>query len=163
MGLRVLQERKNFLLDGNLVRIRQLVAVAGENLDAIVGPGIVRRRNHHAGSVFARARQVCNSWRGDHARAVDFNSTGGQAVRHPVRNPRARLPRVLPDHHASRSTRTFQIVAQRAADHVRAVLGQGEFAGDAANPVGAEELSRLGCHAELKMPSVRRFRQGPFP
>ena len=29
--------------------------------------------------------------------------------------------------------------------------GQGKFAGDAANPIGAEELSRLGCHAELKM------------
>ena len=48
------------------------------------------------------------------------------------------------------SARTFQIVAQRAADHVGAVLGQGKFAGDAANPIGAEELSRLGCHAELK-------------
>ena len=151
MGLGVLQQGKNFLLDGDLVRVRQFVAVAGKNLDAIVGPGIVRRRDDHARSVLARARQIGHSWRGDHAGAVDFDSAGGQPVRHPVGNPRAGFPRVLPDHYARRSTRTLQIMAQRAADHVRAVLGQGKFAGDAANPIGAEELSRLGCHAELKM------------
>ena len=84
-------------------------------------------------------------------------------MRHPICNPRTGLPRILPDHHAAGSTRTFQIVPQSAADHVRAVLSEGEFAGDAANPIGAEELSGLGCHAESKMTSVRRFRRRPFP
>ena len=58
VGFGVLQQGKNFLFDGDLMRVRQLVAVAGEDLDAIVGPGIVRRRDHHAGRVLARARQV---------------------------------------------------------------------------------------------------------
>ncbi len=58
-------------------------------------------------------------------------------------------PRILPDHDAHRSSGALQIVAQGAANHVGAVLRKGKFAGDAANPVGAEELSRLGCHAEL--------------
>ena len=40
-------------------------------------------------------------------------------------------------------------MAERAADHVGAVLGQGKFAGDAANTIGSEKLSRLICHARL--------------
>jgi len=41
VGLGVLQQSKDFLFDGNLMCVRQFVAVAGENLDAIVSPGIM--------------------------------------------------------------------------------------------------------------------------
>ena len=81
--------------------------------------------------------------------AVHLDSARRQSVCHPVGDPGARLPRILPDHDAHRSSGALQIVAQGAANHVGAVLRKGKFAGDAANPVGAEELSRLGCHAEL--------------
>ncbi len=146
MLLGILQQGKDFLLDGDLMRVRQFVTVAGKNLDAIVGPGIVRRRDNHPGRILARTRQVSHPGSRDHAGAVDFNSTGSQTVRDPVGDPRARFTRILTDHRSRRRAAVFQIMAQRASDHVSAVLGQGKFAGHTANPIGSKELSRRGCH-----------------
>ena len=81
-------------------RVRQLVSIAGENFDAIVGPGIVRGRNHNAGGMFPGTREVGHPGRRNHARAMDFTAAGNQSQHHAVRNPGARFPRVLSDHNA---------------------------------------------------------------
>ena len=157
VGLGILQQGKNFLLNRDFMRVRQFVSVAGEDLDAIVGPGIVRRRDHHSRGIFAGARQVGNAGRRNYARAVDFNSAGGQPQRHSICDPGAGFARILSDHRASLGVAALQIMAQRAANHIGAVLGQGKFAGDAANPIGSEELSRLGCHAQVVMRKMSRW------
>ena len=154
---RILQQGENFLLNRDFMRVRQFVPVAGEHLDAIVGPWIVRRRDNHAGGILAGARQVGNARRRYYPRAVNFNSAGGQPQRHPIGDPGAGFTRILPDHRASLSVASLQIMAQRAANHISAVLGQGKFAGDAANPIGSEELSRLGCHALVVMRKMSRW------
>ena len=87
VSLRVLQQSEDFLLDGDLVRVRQLVSIAGKDFDAIVGPGIVRRRNHHAGGILPRVCEVGNAGSCDYARAVHFNPAGSQTLRHPICNP----------------------------------------------------------------------------
>ena len=40
-GKRVLEEREDFFLDGEFPGITKFESVTGENLDAVVGPGIV--------------------------------------------------------------------------------------------------------------------------
>jgi len=146
MGLRVLQQGEDFLLDGNFVSVRQFISIAREDLDAIVSPRIMRRRNDHAGGIFARARQVGDAgvvitpalwtqfrWQLVHG-SPDLRSMNSTSAC-PARSPPEPVRYFVSDRGRS------------APDHVGAVLGQGEFAGDAANPIGAEELSRLGCHA----------------
>ena len=56
-----------FLLDGELMRVRQFVAVAAKNLDAIVIPGIVGCGDDDSGRKFVFARQVGDGWSSDDA------------------------------------------------------------------------------------------------
>ena len=114
-GLGVLQNRKNFLLDRQFVRIGQLESIAGENFDSVISPRIVRCGDDYSGIEFLRARQVGNSGRGDHAGAADFNLARRQAKGNPVCNPTAGFARVLADDDRG-SCPTFQIMAEGASD-----------------------------------------------
>ncbi len=127
MSLRILQQRKNFLLDGDLMRVRQFVAIAGKNFDAIVGPRIMRRRNHHARRILPRARQISHARRCNHTRAMDFNSTGGQSVRDAVGDPCARFARVLPNHDAVRFLRNVSDHGPGRGQSCKCCPGSGEI------------------------------------
>jgi hypothetical protein len=65
-----LEQRENLFFNRQFARVRQFVAIAGENFDPVIGPGIVRSRNHDPGIEPLRARQEGDARRGNHARAA---------------------------------------------------------------------------------------------
>jgi hypothetical protein len=48
-GRGILQEGEDFFFDGEFAFVGKFETVAGEDLDAIICPGIVRRGNHDSG------------------------------------------------------------------------------------------------------------------
>ena len=109
-----IEQRENFLFDCQLARIRQLVAIAGENLDAVIGPGIVRCRNHHPRVEALRSRQESDAWCRDHARAAGFYTHRLQALQKPVGDPRAGDTCVLSNHDARFRIDANEIMAKSA-------------------------------------------------
>ena len=97
-GSRILQQRENFFFDGEFALVGEFEAVAGENFDAVIGPGIVRRGNHHAGGQRSRAREVGDAGSGDDAGTVDVDANGGETFGDAVGDPRAGFARVLANH-----------------------------------------------------------------
>src|SRR5580693_5032207 len=76
---RILQQSEDFLLDGKFMRVGQLVSIAGENFDAIVGPWIVRCRDHNASRMITRTREVGHPRSRNHTGAMDFAAAGKQS------------------------------------------------------------------------------------
>ena len=126
-GGRILQQRENFFFDGEFARVGELETVAGENFDAVIGPGIVRRGNDDARGHAARAREVGHAGSGDHAGAVDVDADGGQAFGDAVGDPAAGFARVLADDGLRFEGRAHQVMAEGAADEIRALLGEREI------------------------------------
>src|SRR5579864_3225831 len=97
----------------------------------------------------SRTREVGHPRSRNYTRAMNFTASGNQPQQHAVRNPGTRFSRVLPDHNAGMRVTANQVVTQCPANEIGAFHGQREFAGHAANAVGAEELSSLRCHSDL--------------
>ena len=138
-----LQQRENFLFNRQFVRIRQLVAVAGKNLDPVIRPRIVRSRNHYPCIEPLRPRQKRNSRRSDHARAARIHSHRRQPLQESIGNPATGHPCVLPNHHARLNLGAHQIVTQRPPDPINIVARQRKFPRHATDPVCAKQLSGL--------------------
>ena len=86
-------------LDGGLVRVRQLVAVGAEELDAVVVMGVVRGGDHHAQIGAQRPRQHAHGGRRQGAGQQDVHPRRGEARDKGAFDHIAGKPRVLADHH----------------------------------------------------------------
>ena len=138
-----LQQRENLFFNRQFARVRQFVAVAGENLDPVIGPGIVRSRNHHPSIEPLRPRQKRHARRGNHACASRFHAHRRQPSQKSVGNPAAGDACVLSNYHPRLGIHAHQIVPQRPPDPINAVICQRKFARHATNPVSTEKLSGL--------------------
>src|SRR5690349_6844610 len=92
---RILQQRENFLFDGQLMGIRELESVAGKNFDSVICPRIMRGGNYDAGIEAARASQIGYARRGYDAGAVRLDSGGSQPQSDAICDPTAGITRVL--------------------------------------------------------------------
>ncbi len=70
---------EDLVLDGEFGGVGELIAVGAEELDAIVLPGIVRRRDDDAGGEFMRAGEEGDGRGGDDAGALDSGARGEEA------------------------------------------------------------------------------------
>src|ERR1035441_159399 len=115
-GRFILQQSEDFFFDGELARVGELEAIAGEDLDSVIGPGIVRCRDDHAGRHGPRTREISHAGRGDHTSAVNIHAYGRQAFGDAVRNPGTRFTRVLTDDDLSLRAGPNEIMAEGTAD-----------------------------------------------
>ena len=77
--------------------VGELEAVGAEDLDAVVGPGIVRGRDHDAGGEAVGAGEVGDAGRGDDAGAGDLRACAVQTTGEGAADPVAGFAGVLPD------------------------------------------------------------------
>src|SRR5438105_2398429 len=98
------------------MRVRKFVAIAGENLDPVIRPGIVRRRDYNARVKSLRTRKVGNTRSRDHTRAAHLDSHRLQSLPDPVCNPTAGLACVLSNDDPRLRIAANQIMSQGAPD-----------------------------------------------
>ena len=79
--------------------VGQLVAVAGEDLNAVVLKGVVGGGDHHAGVSLILLHQVCHSRCGHHAQGHHAGANAAQARRHSRFQHIGREPRILANEH----------------------------------------------------------------
>jgi hypothetical protein len=84
-------------LDRVLDVVGQLVTAAGEELDAVVGHGVVAGREHHPEVGAELAGQVGDRRRRQHPDALDVDTGAGEAGDHGGLEELPRRPRVAPD------------------------------------------------------------------
>ena len=70
---------EDLVFDGEFGGVGEFVAVGAEELDAVVGPGIVRGGDDNAGTAVVSAREEGDRGGGDDAGALDHGATGGKA------------------------------------------------------------------------------------
>ena len=127
------------LLDLGLFVVGELEAEVAEELDAVVGEGVVRGRHDDAGVGAALDDQGGEPRRGDDAGDLDRAAAAGDAGDQRRLEHGARDARVAADQKArGRAAMLGQHVGGRAAD-LQGELGRELLAGQAADAVGAEE------------------------
>ena len=131
-------------LDGVFQFVGEFVAVSAEDLDAVIVPGIVRGGDDDAGRIAGGPHQVGNAGGRNDARAGNLHAGGFQAGSEHLADPRAGLARVLTDDDASAGRALGEALSEGASDGIHGFVVERVFAGDAANPVGAEKLSLEG-------------------
>ncbi len=142
---RLLRARVHQRLDLGFRLVGELVALGVEQLDAVVGEGIVRGGDHDAEIGSQRAREHGHGGRGHRPQQEDVHAHGGEARHQGRLDHVAREPRVLADHHAVRAPAAVgEQLAGRHADAERDLRGHGQPVGEAADAVGAEVLARHG-------------------
>jgi hypothetical protein len=127
----------DLLLDG----VRQLGAVLGEELDAVVLERVVRGGNDDAGRQAQRARQVGDRGRRHRAGQHDVDAGGGKAGFQGRFEHVAGNARVLADQYrraAARAGRLRQHLAGRVAEAHHEVRGDRRYANQATNAVGTK-------------------------
>ena len=132
-------------LDPLLDLVRQLVAVAAEQLDAVVAIGIVRGRDNDA-DIGAQAARQHRDRRGrqrpdQHHVHAHRDEAGGQRRLEHV----ARKPGVLADDDEMLVRAVFEAFADRHRHFERGFRRHRLDVGSAADPVSAEELARRGA------------------
>jgi hypothetical protein len=152
-----LERRVHRLLDRALGRVRELLAARGEELDAVVVVGIVRRADHDAGGQPQRARQVRDARRRQRAAQRDVDARGREARLERGLEQVARDARVLADEHRRTPGRPARIRGERAPGRPAELhheLGRDRRLADAAaHAVGAEVLA---LHSTLASRLTRR-------
>ncbi len=133
-------------LDAVLQLVGELVAAAGEELDAVVGHGVVAGGEHHAEVRAERAGEVGDRGRRQHTDAQHVHAGAGQARHHGGLQELPGGARVPADHRG----RPVPGEGARLGQHVRRGDGETERqlgrqirVGDAAHAVRAEESSHL--------------------
>ena len=121
-GDRILEERENFLFDGEFAGVSELESVAGKNFDAVVGPGIVRGGDDDSGGHSAGTRQVGDAGSGDDAGAVNVDADSGQTFGDAIGDPAAGFAGVLADDGFRSGRCADEIVAEGASDEIGALL-----------------------------------------
>ena len=113
-----------------------------EDLDAVVGHRVVRRRDHHAEVGVVGVGQVGDRRRRQHTDAQRVDALAGQPGDHRGLEHLAAGPRVAADHGdaAALTADAAQPTRRRRAQCQRQLSGQ-ILIGDSAHPVGAEQSS----------------------
>ncbi len=86
-------------LDRGLVGVGQLEAVGAEELDAVVGEGVVRGADHRAGHGVGAADQLGDGRRRDHSQQHHVGARAGEPGREGRLEHRAAAACVAADHH----------------------------------------------------------------
>ena len=130
------------LFDAVLGGVVELVSARAEDLDAVVGHRVVRRRDHHAEVGVVGAGQVRHSGRGQHADAQRVDALAGHPGDHRRLQHLAAGPRIAAHHGdaARMASDVAQPARRRRAQSQRQLSGQ-ILIGDSAHPVGAEQSS----------------------
>ncbi len=128
-------------LDLALDRIRQLVPIGAEQLDAVILVRIVRGRDHHAKIGAHGAGEHGDGRRRHRAEQQHVDAHGGEARLQRRLDHVARQPRILADHNAMAMLAIAEGEARRLPDLERE-LGRDRLVGHAAHPIGAEILPR---------------------
>ena len=137
---RVGEDALDFLFDGEFDFVGELVAVAAEDLDAVVAPGIVRGGDDDAGAEAVLAGQEGDGWRSEDAGGGDLGATGAKAGGECGGDPGAALAGVHTHDHADGLAGLRQLCGQRQADCVDCALVQRRLTGDRANSIRAKQL-----------------------
>ena len=143
------------VLDLGLERVRELVALAREELDAVVLVGVVRGRDHDPGVGAQAARHEGDARRRQRPDEHDVDphradARGQRALEHV-----AREARVLADEHPVAARAVAEDVRAGAAEPQRRLRGHRLDVGPPAHPVGAEQRSR---HRAALLPGPRHGR-----
>ena len=127
------------ILDLVLGVVVEFVAAGAEDLDAVVGHRVVRRRDHHAEVGVVGAGQIGHRRGGQHPDPQRVDALTGQPGDHRGLQHFAAGPRIATDHRdpSARFARTRQAPRRRGAQRQRQLSGQLAI-GDSANTVGAE-------------------------
>ena len=142
-------------LDLGLFLVAQLGAGAREELDAVVGEGVVRGADDDAGVRAALVDQRGEPRRRDHAGDLHARAAAGEAGRERRLEHRAAEPRVAADHEQRvRAGLLRQHHGRRAADLDGELRGQ-QFAGDAADAVRAEVRAHARPSPQSQLPRLR--------
>ncbi len=134
-------------LDPVLQLVGELVPAAGEELDAVVGHGVVARGEHHTKVGTERSGQVRHRGRRQHTDPQDVHTGAGQARDHGGLEELPGRARVTPDDRG----RPVPLEGARLGQHVRRGHGEAQRhlrrqvrVGDTAHSVRAEESSHCG-------------------
>ena len=119
---------------------RGFLAGSGQDLDAVVGHGVVRRRDHDTGVEPARGQER-HSRRRQNTDADGFPSGGPYAAHQAPFDPFPGLARIAPDDDAGRSAR---LLGQRSAEADDCRRVEGEAPRRAAHAVRSEQDRRHG-------------------
>ena len=141
LGGRRLHQR----LDLALGLVGELVAVGVEQLDAVVGEGVVGGRDHHAEVGPERACQHGDGRRRHRPQQEHVHADGGEARHQRRLDHVAGEPRVLADDHAMPVGAAGEHLARGHADLERDLGGHGAAVGEPANAIGAEISPRHAC------------------
>jgi len=128
-------------LDPMLDLVGELHAVAAEELDAVVLPGIVRGGNDDAGGESVGAGEVGDAGSGEDTGAGEGASGIAQAKGESFGDPSAGLAGVLPENDFGRAEAADEAGTAGASDGVDGGAVEGIFTGDGADAVGSKELT----------------------
>jgi hypothetical protein len=130
------------LLDGDLDRVVELAAAAGEELDAVVGHRVVAGREHHAEVDAEALGQVGDTGRGQHVEEEHVHARGRQAGDHGCLEELAGDAGVAAHHGPGPVALELPAVGEHVGccdREVEGQLGGQRDVGEAADTVGAEE------------------------
>ena len=135
--------------------VGQLVAVGIEELDAVVGVGVVRGRDHHAEVGPQRAGQHGDRRRRHRPEQEHVHADRREARHQGGLDHVARQARILADHHAVPARAVGELLAGGHADLERDLRGHRVRVGEPANAVRAEILPRhapplVSCSFDLR-------------
>ena len=130
----LLQRGFDLLLPG----VGQLLATRREELDAVVGEGVVRSADHHAQAQPQRAREVGYARRRQRASHQHIDPGRGETGLQGRLDHVARDARVLADQHGRLGFAGFQHPTDRVAEAQHEVRRDRRLAHGATNAVGAE-------------------------
>ena len=150
-------------LDLGLFLVAQLEAVPGEELDAVVGEGVVRGADDDAGVRAALVHQRGEPRRRDHAGDLHARAAAGQAGRERRLEHRAAEPRVAADDEQRVRAGLLRQHDGRRAAHLHGELGRQQVAGDPTDAVRAEVLSHRRLSPSGLRPSCRDRVSRPAP
>ena len=152
------------LFDAVLGGVVELVAARPEDLDAVIGHRVVRRRDHHAEVGVVGAGQVCHSRRGQDTDAQCVDAFTGYAGDHRGLEHLAAGPRVAAHHgDAPRMTTDAAQPARRRRTQSERQLGGQILIGDSAHPVGAEQSSHADKLLIYRPPKTQPSTSAPVP
>ncbi len=153
------------LFDAVLGGVVELVPAGAEDLDAVVGHRVVRRRDHHAEIGVVRAGQVGHRGGRQNADPQRVDTLAGQPGDHRGLEHLAAGPRVAADDGdaTGMTTDAAQPPGRRGAQRQRQLSGQ-ILIGDSAHPVGAEQSTHahkpltdaLNCPASARVCTATR-------
>ncbi len=125
--------------------IGEFHAVAAEELDAVILPGIVGGRDDDSGGKAVGAGEIGYAGSGEHSGADEAASGIAQAARDGFCDPAAGFAGVLPEYDLGVGRTAHETRTAGASNGVDRSAIEGIFTGDAANAVGSKQLPDDGA------------------